>query len=232
MAQLKKLQFARSRLLSDVRHSLEAALNLTKVSKPLLIACKDRTLERYWTEFQANVEKIVHCTEAMTDENTFFEENQKVEDDYHTAKIHLAEILPAADGEISINRSFYAPPNGGAAGGGDESRVKSFKSHLPNIKIDPFDGNYDNWNRFSQMFPKMIAKEQLDSIDKLYYLNQSLTGEPLLLIKHLPVSNDSYEQAWALLKKTYEVRRHIVNSQFDLFFSIKKMENETCLHIA
>lgn len=131
--------------------------------------------------------------------------------------MHLDTILPMQeDGDVSIDRSFFTHNNSndGTDNGGNGAAPRMHRSHLPDIKFQPFDGNYDNWNRFSQMFSKLVAKEKLDSIDKLYYLNQSLTGEPLQLIKHLPVTDDSFDHAWALLKKPYEVRRHIVNSQF------------------
>lgn len=60
----------------------------------------------------------------------------------------------------------------------------------------------------------------------MYYLNQSLKGEPLHLVKYLPLTDDSFERAWALLKEHYDIRRHMVSSQFELFFSMKKMHRE------
>lgn len=228
-AKLKKLYFARKRLMSDLNHAIASAKELSRVSKVLLILCKDKTLDRYWNEFQENLNEIVSLTELMDNQDEFFAENQTIEDEYHTAKVHLDDILPAEDGDRSTDRTFAGLNNGN--GSNNNTEKKSHRSHLPDIKVQSFDGNYDNWNRFSQMFTKMVTKEQLDSIDKLYYLNQALTGEPLQLIKHLPVTEDSFEKAWELLQKTYEVRRHIVNSQFGIFFSIKKMTSESATEL-
>lgn len=207
-AKLKKLRFSRARLLSDLKHTIGAAKALTAGCKPILVVCKDRTLERYWTEFQANLDAIVTITEAMEDEETFFVENQAIEDEYHDAKVHLDSIMPAQDdGDLSLDRSFIggnqnaSEGNVSAGGNNNEATPRMHRSHLPDIKVQPFDGNYDNWNRFSQMFSKLVAKERFDPIDKLYYLNQSLTGEPQQLVKHLPVTEDSFEQAWKLLTK-------------------------------
>lgn len=228
-SQARKWKFARARLISDIKHTITGALELTAASKSMLILCKDKSLDRYWTEFMENLENIVTSTETMEDADAFFAENQALEDEYHRAKIHLDDICPTKDGEPSTNRSFAES----TVQGHNETIAprKLQKSHLPDIKLEPFDGNYDNWHKFSQMFPKMIEKEDLDYIDKFYYLHQSLVGEPLLLIKHLPVAEGSYEKAWALLKKSYEVRRHIVNSQFELFFSMKKMKEESAAGI-
>lgn len=227
-AKLKKLRFQRKRLLSDLKHTIAAAVQLSKVSAPLLIVCKDRTLERYWTEFQTNLASVISLLDDDTpSQEEFFTENQEIEDSYHQAKVHLDGILPNQDDDaLTIDRTFIGDISTNGGGGAAPEPHKFHRSHLPEIKFEPFDGNYDNWNRFSQMFSKLVAKEKLDSIDRLYYLNQSLTGEPLQLIKHLPVTEDSYDNAWKLLTKTYEVRRHIVNSQFQLFFSMKKMKTE------
>lgn len=229
-AKLKKLYFARKRLLSDLKHAIASAKELTRVSKALLILSKDKTIDRYWDEFQVNLAEIISLTDAMADEEAFFTENQAIEDEYHAAKVHLDDVLPNDDGDATINRTFAGfANNGGNYTHGTEK--KSHRSHLPDIKFQPFDGNYDNWNRFSQMFSKMVVKEKLDAIDKLYYLNQALIGEPLQLIKHMPIDNDSFNKAWALLTKTYEVRRHIVSAQFNRFFSIKKMKHENATEL-
>lgn len=44
--------FTLAELLTKNKHAITAANELTLVSEPLLALCKDRTLERYWTEFQ------------------------------------------------------------------------------------------------------------------------------------------------------------------------------------
>lgn len=163
-SKFKKLRFARTRLLSDLKHAIAAAKALTRQSKPVLIVCKDRTLERYWAEFQKNLYSIVALTEEMEDEEAFFVENQAIEDEYHETKVHLDAILPVQeDGDISIDRSFYT--HGGNDNtdnnGGNATAPRMHRSHLPDIKFQAFDGNYDNWNRFSQMFSKLVAKEKL-----------------------------------------------------------------------
>lgn len=235
---LKKLHFSRNRLVSDLRHSIEEANKLTEQSKRLLVVCKDRTLERYWTDFKTNLESIVVLTEALDDQDSFFATNQALEDQYHNAKVHLDTLVSPDEEGPDLDRTFFNNhganngENGGNGNGyGNYGGGRMHRSHLPDIKFQPFDGAYDNWNRFSQMFTKLIGKEKLDSIDKLYYLNQSLKGEPLQLIKHLPMSEDGFENAWKLLRENYEVRRHIVNSQFKTFFSMARMTTENSVQL-
>lgn len=176
-AKLKKLQFARLRLVSDLRHAICAATALNAESKRLLVVCKDRTLERCWTEFRQNIETIVALSDAMEEQEAFFVQNQSIEDEYHEAKVHLNDLIEPDEGEPDFDRTIFSNNNNGngGGGGGGEGESKIHRSHLPDIKFQPFDGNYDDWNRFSQMFTKLVGKEKLDAIDKLYYLNQSLS---------------------------------------------------------
>lgn len=234
-AKLKKLLFARTRITFALNHAITAVKALSTVSAQLLIVCKDRALERHYTDLLKNIEDLSSMSEHLSNPAEFFEQNSKFEDEYHAAKVYL-DTLIQPDESNDLDRSrFFAGGDGGAGGdkadGGGDSKSRMHRSHLPDIKFNQFNGNYDDWNQFSQMFSKLVSKEKLDSIDKLYYLNQSLTGEPQKMIKHLPINNDSFDNAWKLLEKTYNVRRHIVNSQFKLFFSIPKMKAENAAEL-
>lgn len=43
----------------------------------------------------------------------------------------------------------------------------------------------------------------------------------------MPLTDSSFDEAWKLLESQYEVRRHIVYAQFQLFYSIPKMKKES-----
>lgn len=75
--------------------------------------------------------------------------------------------------------------------------------------------------------PRPLVQKPLSpttTVDKLYFLHQSLKGEPYHLVKHLTLNEDSFEVAWAILQKNYDIRRHMVNSQFELFFGLFKLQ--------
>lgn len=199
-AKMKKLLFARTRISFALNHAITAAKALSTVSAQLLIVCKDRALERHYTDFLNNIEDISLMPEHLSNPAEFLDQNSKFEDEYHSAKVYLYTLIQPEGGEDLDRSRFNAGGGEGGAGGGkpdggDDSKSRIHRSHLPDIKFNQFNGNYDDWNQFSQMFLKLVSKEKLDSIDKLYYLNQSLTGEPQKLIKHLPINNDSFDNA-------------------------------------
>lgn len=38
------------------------------------------------------------------------------------------------------------------------------------------------------------------------------------------LADENIDRGWAILKENYDIRRHIVNSQFELFFGSKKLQ--------
>ncbi|GJQ79105.1 hypothetical protein Trydic_g5360 [Trypoxylus dichotomus] len=71
---------------------------------------------------------------------------------------------------------------------------------LPTIKLPIFDGHYQNWLEFKDIFSAIVNENlSLSQIQKFYYLRSSLGKEPSEVIKSLDVTSANYESAWALL---------------------------------
>jgi len=76
------------------------------------------------------------------------------------------------------------------------------KVKLPQLKLPQFDGSYDKWPAFHDMFTSIIHSDiRIDSIAKFHYLQSSLTGEALKVLEGLEISAINYEAAWELLNK-------------------------------
>ncbi|GFQ73719.1 fatty acyl-CoA reductase wat [Trichonephila clavata] len=78
------------------------------------------------------------------------------------------------------------------------SNVSNFR--LPKLCIPQFSGNFKDWINFKDLFVSTVHSQiSLPNIEKFQYLKGLLTNEPASLIKHIPLSNDSYEEAWQKL---------------------------------
>lgn len=62
------------------------------------------------------------------------------------------------------------------------------------------------------MFSAVIDKHPLSEVEKLFYLKNYLKGEALSLIVNLPLVNESYTEAFNLLKSRYDNESMLVNS--------------------
>lgn len=82
----------------------------------------------------------------------------------------------------------------------NDSKVK-----LPNINIPSFSGNYSEYKSFQSLFNAMIGNDcNISRVQKLYYLHSFLKGEPLELIKNLPLVEESYPEAIKIINERYD----------------------------
>ncbi|GFW42080.1 fatty acyl-CoA reductase wat [Trichonephila clavipes] len=75
------------------------------------------------------------------------------------------------------------------------SNVSNFR--LPKLSIPQFNGHFKDWINFKDLFVSTVHSQvSISNVEKFQYLKGLLTNEPASLIKHMPISNDSYEEAW------------------------------------
>lgn len=76
---------------------------------------------------------------------------------------------------------------------------------LPQISVPTFTGKYSDFKPFINLFDALIDKDNsLEGVQKLFYLRSFLQGEPLDLVKNLPLVSDSYIQAKNILNDTVQ----------------------------
>jgi len=78
---------------------------------------------------------------------------------------------------------------------------------LPKINIPRFDGEYNKWHSFSNLFKEVVDKQPISTVQKFYYLKANLSGEAERLIKHLELTELNYKSAWDLLNDRYSNKR-------------------------
>ncbi|GFX19157.1 uncharacterized protein TNCV_3013011 [Trichonephila clavipes] len=86
------------------------------------------------------------------------------------------------------------------------SNVSNFR--LPKLSIPQFNGHFKDWINFKDLFVSTVHSQvSISNVEKFQYLKGLLTNEPASLIKHMPISNDSYEEAWQKLLDSDECLR-------------------------
>ncbi|GFW24348.1 DUF1758 domain-containing protein [Trichonephila clavipes] len=101
------------------------------------------------------------------------------------------------------------------------SNVGNFR--LPKLSIPQFNGHFKDWINFKDLFVSTVHSQvSISNVEKFQYLKGLLTNEPASLIKHMPISNDSYEEAWqTLLDNRYDNKKQIVQSLIKTFLNQK-----------
>ncbi|XP_036346789.1 uncharacterized protein LOC118756107, partial [Rhagoletis pomonella] len=99
--------------------------------------------------------------------------------------------------------------------------------HLPPCDTEVFKGDYLSWPTFRDMFTAIyILNKRLTPVEKLFHLNQKTLGEAKDIVRKCPLTNEGFATAWKNLTDRYENKRILVNSQLQILFNLKAIENE------
>ncbi|XP_052757764.1 uncharacterized protein LOC128202232 [Galleria mellonella] len=111
---------------------------------------------------------------------------------------------------------------------GHVSTIARSKTKLPAIQMSIFSGNYVEYVAFQSLFTSLIHNDlTLDNVQKLYYLRSYLKNEPYDLIKNLPLTASSYDQARQLLDERYNNRYRIVNEHIGQLLDLPALVKST-----
>ncbi|XP_062703711.1 uncharacterized protein LOC134286154 [Aedes albopictus] len=167
-----------------------------------------------WTEYnsvQGELDMLEESDEAL---KTYLKERTEVEKLYYIAKGTL----------LQLHQTEPAPARA------DTNQVSHLK--LPNIKLPVFDGNFETWLNFHDLFVSLVhTSTSLSTIQKFYYLRSSLAGEALKLIQTIPISNEQYPVAWNLLVNHYQNDRRLKRTYVQSLFEFPCLKRETAVEL-
>lgn len=82
---------------------------------------------------------------------------------------------------------------------------------LPQIDIPKLNGKIENFLEFSALFENVIHEEAtISKVKKLYYLKNALTSSARSLIRDVPLNDQGYDEAWALVLSSYRNMKIII----------------------
>ena len=98
---------------------------------------------------------------------------------------------------------------------------------LPRLDIPKFNGNYNQWKNFYNLFVSTIHEDRkLRPVQKLQYLLSSVTDAAKDLIKNYDLEDENYDLALNALKDEYDHKRLLANTHLHTLFSLPVLKNE------
>lgn len=105
-------------------------------------------------------------------------------------------------------------------------------THLPPIKLPPFDGNFSEWHQFRDSFSSLIREnKELNNFALMHFLKSSLKGPTLESIANLTVTGDNFELAWNMLTTRYENPRRMLSLHMTSLFSLAPVTRESAFDL-
>ncbi|XP_075167809.1 uncharacterized protein LOC142239965 [Haematobia irritans] len=99
---------------------------------------------------------------------------------------------------------------------------------LPPCDIEVFDGDFQSWPTFRDLFTAVYVKNsRLSDIERLCHLLKKTSGDAREVVRRFPLTDRSFELAWRTLKETYDNLRILVSNQLKLLFDLPVLDIET-----
>ncbi|XP_031358231.1 uncharacterized protein LOC116181921 [Photinus pyralis] len=148
------------------------------------------------------VHQTFHEFNTVQDEIEFIDNSADQKN--YASEVENAYYDLAADGQTildkytkSFNETNRSELNSSHHGQASPSHVK-----LPTMQLPTFDGSFDQWIKFRDIFESVInSNETLSDVQRFQYLRSSLKDAALETIKSLPLSASNYPVAWDRLCK-------------------------------
>lgn len=126
---------------------------------------------------------------------------------------HSRQSLLPSSGNSSLNQTMYPSP---------------VTPKLEKIAIPEFNGEILNFTNFRNLFEDLVhSRDDLTSVQKLYYLKQACTGKAAEMIRDYPTTGDAYPEVWSFLLKRFHNPRAVVRSWFNKLRSLEPIKNDS-----
>ncbi|XP_071577544.1 uncharacterized protein [Temnothorax nylanderi] len=212
-----------------LQRSIERFLdNFRKVGKGNLTAAKIRSriaaLKELWCSYQEGHDQLTKATPTKSQtELAYFQDDYfaATEEVYQTTLDFMSDWLEELEPFVSPNQSML--------NASVRAEASAFSlSHLPAIRLPPFDGNYAEWEPFRDCFTALIRNNKdLDNFARMHFLSSCLKGRALECIGNISVTADNFEIAWHALTSRYENKRRSLNVHLTTLLNLPALSRES-----
>ncbi|XP_062557384.1 uncharacterized protein LOC134222257 [Armigeres subalbatus] len=174
-------------------------------------------LEQKWNEF----EDLQNDIESMEDNEENMPEHHQLraefEGKYFEVRAGLARKV----------QQGQATPNTSNAHTNQVPNVQA-SVRLPQINLPEFDGNFQNWLPFHDIYVALIdSSAELTDIQKFHYLRASLKGDALKVIDSYAMSEANYRVAWEVLVDRFSNNYLLKKRHLNALFEYPRMKKES-----
>ncbi|XP_065084476.1 uncharacterized protein LOC135706751 [Ochlerotatus camptorhynchus] len=152
-------------------------------------------------------------------------EQLEFENRYYDAKSFLMEKAKKFQEESALNQSTRSADAASTHGSMDRVR-------LPQIKLQTFDGDIDDWLSFRDLYTSLIhEKAELPDVEKFHYLKGCLAGEAKALVDPLKITSVNYKIAWESLLKRFNNSQLLKRKQVQALVKLPSLAFDRAIQI-
>ncbi|XP_055584724.1 uncharacterized protein LOC129737588 [Uranotaenia lowii] len=205
--------------------SLETSFNLIKVfvdnydeeTQSIEVPVRLENLGVLWTDYsKTQAELEASDVDDMDTLEQQFKQRSHFETEYYRVKGFLLAVNKNA------STSYPLPVQSNA------HFPASSQIRLPDVKLPVFNGSFEQWLNFHDLFVSLVhSSSDLSNIQKFYYLRSSLSGDALKLIQTIAISANNYPVAWNLLVEHFQNPVRLKQTYVDSLFEFSQLKRES-----
>lgn len=197
------------RRLKNIKGSVQTIAALPTLNEDQLqelLQYEEETRSKH-SDFEKNLSRLL-STETIPD----YDEDKATEIQDAISKLYIS---------IQVTLKPLIKDHTEAVSSPSQAQSSNPSLKLPPLTLKTFNGSPEQWLSFHSLFESSVHKNvSLSETEKLQYLLTSVQGEPLNLVKNLPIIPENYSVAWDILQNRYKNNRkiiiHYVNHIIDL----------------
>lgn len=176
-------------------------------SKVPMFKTRFTSLEGSYTSFEKisdSIVKILSSGEELgIDKKAELKKEKKLRDDIDETYWSIKSIYVSLFGDLGNNNT------------------NSHNVRLPKLTVPIFDGQINDWSNWYELFNSLIHENNsISAIEKFQYLISSLKGDPLAIVKKLPVVGTNYPIALKELTDRYQNTRRLVSGYWNEIYNL------------
>lgn len=181
-------------------------------------------IDELWERYSVTLVEIKSHGNFDDEDDEYEKERQNFSDRYYQAKSILTDQFKERQAPTSLNQSVHV---------GETAGTSTFEHvRLPQIKLQSFNGEIEEWLGFRDLFTSLIHwKTDLPEVEKFHYLKGCLQGEPRTLIDSLPLTAANYQVAWAMLLKRYNNSKQLKKRQVQTLLKLPSLAKESAVDL-
>ncbi|XP_055528072.1 uncharacterized protein LOC129720607 [Wyeomyia smithii] len=224
VASLKSLQAKLKGLHASFNNIVDFVSNYPEDVTASQLSVRLEHLAELWEKIGELVAEVESHEDFVVEDDAFAKERLDFENRYFHVKSSL----------LDKTKELQDPPvqDQSSAQVDNSMHVSSDHVRLPQIKLQTFDGNIDEWLSFRDLFTSLIHwKVELPDVEKLHYLKGCLQGEAKALIDPLKITRGNYQIAWETLLKRYNNSKLLKKRQIQSLLKLPSVAKESAVEL-
>lgn len=187
-----------------------------------------KSLSEIHAAFSEIIDHLIAYTKVKTEQEAYERELEVFESEYFKLQGEFKKVLDI-NHKIEDKQNVLVLKTDNGENFALNQCGHSKQNHLPEIKLPKFDGKFDHWLQFRELFDSIVLKADtpLKPAEKIQYLLGSLPEDISRTFETIQYSEEGFNVIWSELKDRFENKVVLVDKLISEMFKVKPVPKDS-----